>query len=382
MEWFKKNLPLVVSGLVAVALIGFAGYYLYGQIQKNARATANLAAEKQRYEGLARKTPGLGVGDTDNVKAAESQLMQLAAVESKLGRMYPPVKTIPADEKAFKLELAKVVSRVKHEGARAGMTVSNDFMLGFTAQANSFRFASNSLDTLVVQLADLTEIAEVILESGVISIEQVRRVKVSEDDSGASAVAEEYLPEDYLIMTNEVTGAVIHPYEVTVRTFSDGLGNLLKGFAETDYPVVVKTVEIEQTEPRSLDVPGLASAPSQAQSRYGAAQSRYGPVGGAAAGGTSRYADSRRTPAGGDRYGSGRDRSSRDSSRGGATTRQSAAPSQAEINRVLQARGIAPLTTQVRTEPVVAFSEAPLEVVLGLEVIHFPTPETTETASQ
>lgn len=376
MEWLKKNLPLVVSGLVALALVGIAGYYLYGQMEKNARATASLTAEKQRYENLARQTPGLGSDEVDNVREAETQLMQLAAVENKLGSMYPPVKTIPPDEQAFKLELGKVVSRLKSEGERVGMTVSNDFMLSFTAQADSFRFASNSLDTLVVQLADLTEISEIILNSGVNSIEQVRRTKVSEDDSGSSAVAEEYLSEDYLITTNEITGAVIHPYEVTVRTFSEGLGKLLKGFAESDYPVVVKTVEIEQTEPRGLDVPGLTPPPGQTTSRYGTAQPRYAPTAGA-----NRYSTAR-SPAGSDRYGgSGRDRSNRNTSRGAAAARPGTGPTQAEIARIPQLRGLAP-QSQVRTEPVVAFSEAPLEVVLGIEVIHFPASETTETASQ
>ena len=71
MEWLKKNIIVVVFGVVSLLLLAGSGYFLFSQINADKEATAKLAQTRQRWESLERKKPHPGSESVDNINAAK-----------------------------------------------------------------------------------------------------------------------------------------------------------------------------------------------------------------------------------------------------------------------------------------------------------------------
>ena len=52
MEWVKRNLGLVIGSVVALALMGLAGFYLWTQMQEDKAVTAQLEEQTQTFQTL------------------------------------------------------------------------------------------------------------------------------------------------------------------------------------------------------------------------------------------------------------------------------------------------------------------------------------------
>ncbi len=374
MDWIKKNMVFVISCAVALVAIAAAGYYMWVQMGKYDAAGGSLAGADSNISGLVNRNPHPGAGNVDNVKAAKADIERLTKFKQDLTSTFKSTPLGGDTEQAFKTELADALAYIAREGKRTGMTTPTNFAMSFTAQKVGFRFASNSLPVLRVQLADLKEITKLLVDSRVNSIEAYRRVAATGDDTGPNAAEGEYV-EKLKITTNEFTGAVVQPYLVTFRAFSEELGEVLEGISKSPYSIMLKTVEVEPGQVRNIK-PAFASA----QETFGALlgtppggpTSTYGPGsrpgenvrGGGAM--TSRY---------GGGGGGGRDAqtSSRYGGGGGSRTATVApyvpGPPGARAGGY---GGAAPVAAPQPTGPEVILSEEPLKVTLGLDVIRMP----------
>ncbi len=385
MEWIKKNMVFVVSCAVALVAIGAAGYYLSVQMAKYNAAGTDLASIDTAIGGLVTKNPHPGAGNVDNIKAAKDDIQRLEQFKKDLTGTFKSTPLGGVTEQAFKAELAETLAYIQKEGKRAGLTTHSNFALSFTAQKVSFRFASNSLPALRVQLADLREVTRILVDARVNTIEAYRRVAVSADDAGQNALEEDYI-KNLKITTNEFTGAIMHPYEVVFRCFSEELGNVLEEISHSPYSIILKTVSVEPGTVRNIK-PLFASAesvfggslpggPPGARSPYGGGGpggggSPYGrggpggaggkdsPYGGGGPGGTARGA-ARSDPRMSSVYGGA----------GGARPGGPAAP----VPNGPPGTGPGPgqLVPAQPAGPEVILSEEPLKVTLGLAVIRMP----------
>jgi hypothetical protein len=287
MDWIKKNTTLVISIVVALVAVGGAGYYLMEKMGESADISAKFSAAVQRRDGLINKRPNHpGFVKVDNIKLVNEDFNRLTQFESELVKGFKSTTPVQPTERDFKQALADTLALIEKEGERSGLTTPTNFNMSFTAQKVGYRFASNSLDRLTLQLADLKVVAEILVDARVNSIESFRRVAVSEDDSGANAVTAEYIG-NFAVTTNVETKAVIYPYEVSFRCFSEEFGDVLEGIAASPYSVLVKTIAIEPANVRNLKskrkkLPGDSfEAMFQAATRYGEARptTMTGPVG-------------------------------------------------------------------------------------------------------
>ena len=85
MDWIKRNLIFVIGAVVALALLGVAGWYSYSGYSHNAAQKEQL---NQQYEELKRLTnlkPNPGDGKkVDNIKLAQEQEKEVQAFLGKL----------------------------------------------------------------------------------------------------------------------------------------------------------------------------------------------------------------------------------------------------------------------------------------------------------
>jgi hypothetical protein len=275
MQWIKRNLFLVGGGIVALALLGFAGFYLYTKIQQDNAVSEELSAATTKLETLAKRDP---YPNPDNIKAAKDEGKRLQGflgdVEKHFaGAPYPA----QLDSREFRAYLDTTRAKLLNDAQKAGVEVPTNYWFTFGAQKGSFNFPANSLIPLASQLADIQSMCQVLFDAKVNSLVWLRRVPVDSQDNLGS--------QDYLnakAVTN--SWGVIFPYEVTFNGFSSQLATVLEGLDRLPYCFIVTNIVVEPAANAASPTEGspfvnpyanMATDPqAMLAQRYGA--SRYG----------------------------------------------------------------------------------------------------------
>ena len=264
MDWIKRNLYFLIGGLVALALMGWAGWYLYSKWDLNNSLLGQLDEQYAKLKRLNDQKPHPGSGKVDNIQAAKEQQKELRAFIQKACQYFQTIPPIPATEsgKVTSREFSDALSRTIDQLTRAAAASSvalppknastgQTYSFSFEEQRPKLDFARGSLDPLSVQLGEVKVISDVLFQAKINSLDSLRRERVSEDDDKGPQT--DYLPDKSV--TNEL--AVLTPYEVTFRCFSSELASVLAGFASSPYGLIVKTINVEPA-------PAEAAGPEQA----------------------------------------------------------------------------------------------------------------------
>lgn len=290
MDWIKRNLIFVIGAVVALVLLGAAGWYSWSGYQNNATQKEQINAQYEELKRLTQIKPNPGDGrKVDNIKLAQEQEKEAHAFMRKLTdrlqriEPLPPGTNLAASE--YSAALQRTIDELQREATNHSVVLPPKYKFSFDAQAGRVTFAAGSLERLAAQLGEVRAICEVLNDAKINSLDSVRRERVSEDDK--SGPATDYL--DQTSVTNEL--AVSAPYEVTFRCFTPELAAVLAGFANSPYGLIVKAVNVEPapvtvtaegSEPPRLlmpvEVPGFNPPPSRGRPGEGGEfRSRYGP---------------------------------------------------------------------------------------------------------
>src|SRR2546422_6406275 len=108
MTWLKRNLFLVVGGLIVLGLLGFAGYNLYTKKQQVDAVTVDLNAQTEELKRLMTRNPH---PDQDNIDAAKREQTKLADFLNQSRKYFVPVIAFDKlDSAAFKELLEKTIT--------------------------------------------------------------------------------------------------------------------------------------------------------------------------------------------------------------------------------------------------------------------------------
>jgi len=243
MSWIKRNLYFFILTVVGLALMGLAGWFAYNNWNDNNQTLASLNDDYSHLRELNNQNPHPGAGQIDNDKTAREQRGQLLAFIKKTRAYFVPITPIPDEAKItdrdFSAALSQTIALLQREAANASVIVPSNYFFSFEAQKAKVSFAAGSLGPLAVQLGEVSNICRVLFEAKVNSLDNIRREKVSNDDS--SGPQTDYLADKSV--TNEL--AVMTPYEVTFRCFSAELAAVLSGFASSPYGLVVKSMNVD-----------------------------------------------------------------------------------------------------------------------------------------
>src|SRR5215204_3763933 len=106
MAWIKRNLVLVISGAIALALFGLGGFYIYSAIQKDGQISGEIESNKAEIKRLFAEdvTP-----TSENLKAAKQEAVKLNAFVSEAKKLFPPTPppSEPLNAPNFKSLLAR-----------------------------------------------------------------------------------------------------------------------------------------------------------------------------------------------------------------------------------------------------------------------------------
>lgn len=244
MSWIKRNLFFVIGSLVAVILMGLAGWFLYSKYNENNDVLGRLNEDYDQLKTLNSANPHPGAGPINNIQLAKDQRNQLLALLKKTTPYFQPIARIPdlpkITDRDFSAALSQTIEQLSAEATNASVALpAQNYSFSFAAQKSRISFAAGSLDRLAVQLGEVKMLSEILFGAKINSLDNLRRERVSQDDTYG-------LQTDYLgdkTTTNSL--AILTPYEVTIRCFSSELAAVLAGFANSPHTLLVKSINVE-----------------------------------------------------------------------------------------------------------------------------------------
>ena len=214
MDWIKRNLYFVVGSVVAILLMGLAGFYFYSKWQLNNETREKLNADYTELDRLNSENPHPGSGEVNNIEEAKKQQAQLRAVINKTRKYFEPITPIPDAKKVssqeFTAGLRRTIDQLQRDANSLSITIPTNYSFSFEAQKPRVTFAPGSLEPLSIQLGEVKAICDLLFAAKINSIDNIRRERVSTDD--LSGPQTDYL--ETKSTTNEL--AVLTPYEMTV----------------------------------------------------------------------------------------------------------------------------------------------------------------------
>lgn len=244
MAWIKRNLLFTIGGIIALLLLGAAGYYNFRSWSDN---HAQMLALQEAYNNLANyynQNPSPGNDQINNIEAARKQEQQLRQWISQAETHFKSVPPIPnppdgnVTTEGFAGSLRQTIRDMQLEATNANVGLPPDYSFSFAAERNLVMFAPNSLNPLASHLGEVKAICEILFDAKVNSLDGIQREIISDNDvAGPQA--------DYIAdKTQTVDNATITPYVVTFHCFSSDLANVLSKMASSDYCLLVKGINV------------------------------------------------------------------------------------------------------------------------------------------
>lgn len=239
MAWVKRNLYFVISCVVAVALLGAAGWYCYSEWQGNATSWDQLNQAHTQLKTLGEKpvTP-----TKENIDAAHDQTKQAQELAKGLRKHLTPIDSIPntnnVDDRVLAFAVRDTIRDLTASAADNRVGVPLDFAFSFSAQREKTVYATGSREHLARQLGEVNAICQVLFTNRVNSLESLLRERTADDT--VSGTQPDYL--DLVSVTNNNT--IMSPYQVTFLCFDQELAEVLDGFANQPHGIMVRSLEV------------------------------------------------------------------------------------------------------------------------------------------
>ncbi len=267
MDWIKRNLYFLVGSIVALLLMGLAGFYFYSKLQLNNEIMQKLDEQFAELQRLSSEKPHPGYGQVNNIQTAKEQEQQARQTLKKVRLHFEPIPAIPDTPKVtsqdFSASLRRTIDQLQRQATNSSVNLPPSYSFSFEAQKPRVTFAVGSLEPLAVQLGEVKAICNILFEAKINSLDNLRRERVSADD--AAGPQTDYL--EQASVTNEL--AVLTSYELDFRCFSTELAAALAGFGSSAHGILVRTINVEQAvamgsmagDPLNPEAPGYAPPP-------------------------------------------------------------------------------------------------------------------------
>lgn len=249
MPWIKKNLMLVLGGLVGLVLLGGSAFFLFSEAGRDTEVTTQLEAKRAEWDRLNNLNP---FPDEKNIKALKEEAARVRKVADDLRGSIKPVE-VPAvnDTFALRLLIERTISDLTQEAENAGVDLPSKYAFTFQKLRDiGGQFDSNGIPRLAEQVEQIRALCGVLFRAKIHSLDTLRRPAILKEEGAGS---------DYLTKRSVTNNWVVRtPYDLTFKAFSSELAAVIRGFAALDQLVVIKTINIDPTSLRSS---GGASAP-------------------------------------------------------------------------------------------------------------------------
>jgi hypothetical protein len=249
MAWIKRNLFFFIGGVVALGLLGAAGYYNYTSWSRNSDMLDKLKEIYGTLTALNDPQSNPGNDKVNKIEMAKDQAKQLRDWLDQSKVWFAPIPPIPPSTTAdpvssetFAAALRRTIDIMQHEAEAANVHIlTPDYGFSFEAERSLVKFSPGSLDLLSVQLGEVKTISEILFAAGVNELDSIQRVHVSNDDANG--------PQGDYINDPAVTSdqAVLTPYVVSFQSFGPEIARVFAGFAGSPHCFIIKSINVQPT---------------------------------------------------------------------------------------------------------------------------------------
>jgi hypothetical protein len=264
MSWIKRNLALVISGVIALGLLGFGGWYLWSAVEKNNSIDNEINQTKAEIERLLNMDPS---PNQSNLVNAKRELDRLSAFITEAKKQFPPTPAPaePLNNESFKSLLETTVNDLHKQAASVGIKVpthpDGPYYFTFESERLPVTFPPESLRPLSERLHEVQTMMSILIKSRINKLNYIRRAVVPGErvQSAIQGGVSDYL--SIPPRTNAETSMVLWPYEVDFDCFTSELGTVLEELERTRYAVIVKAPVVVPAEEIRMRAPRPTNAP-------------------------------------------------------------------------------------------------------------------------
>lgn len=237
MPWIKKNLMLVLGGLIGFILLGGSGFFLFSEASREGGVNAQLEEKRGEWERLNNLNP---YPDDKNIKFVKEEATRVGKLATSLRDSIRPVEaTSVTDTFSLKLLIETTISNLRKEADEAGVALPDRYAFTFQKLREMPQFDSNGIPKLAEQVSEVAILCRVLFDAKVHSLDTLRRAPVLREEGGAP---------DYLTKRGATNQWVVRtPYDLSFKAFSSELAEVIRGFAALDSCISIKTINIEPT---------------------------------------------------------------------------------------------------------------------------------------
>jgi hypothetical protein len=236
----------LISAIIAVVLLGAAGWYCYSSWQANDASWEQLSAAYAQIASISDKPVGAGNDKVNNIQTARDETKDARERIATAQKFFHPVRGIPNtnhfDDRMLAFAVRETIAQLRTAAAQHSVALPVDFGFSFSLQQGKAVYDPKSWQQLSKQLGEVKAICDVLYNARVASLDSVQRERTADDSSaGQGAGQPDYV--DAAAVTNN--NIAIAPYQVTFRCFTPELGAVFSSFANLPHTVVVKAVIIQ-----------------------------------------------------------------------------------------------------------------------------------------
>ncbi len=268
MAWVKRNLFLLIGGLVALALLAVAGFYLYQKMDEDRAVTEELDARTQSLKQLVNSPVHPGTDKVNNIALAKEDEKRLEGVLGQVRKQFaPPIAEKQLNNKTFRGLLDTTVSELQHLAMRSGMSLPvKDYWFTFGNQKSAVEF--KEVEPLAARLVDIQAIVEILCDAKVPALVSLKRVPNTDEQGFA----------DFLTSARSTTNqwAAVTPYELTFQGFTPELARVMEGLVTAPQCFIVKTLGVDKAPVTATPGATVPPPPNPAMMQQQMMMNRYG----------------------------------------------------------------------------------------------------------
>src|SRR5437867_349241 len=163
MVWLKRNLFLVIFGVIALGLLGYSVMYFLGNSSRNKELTTQLDETKTKLDQMYKKTP---FPNKSNIALARAELDRVRKEVTASKEFFKPIPYEKVADKDFRGLLDNTIFELQEKAKQVGAELpEKDYAFSFKAQRTLLTFAPGSFPALPEQLAEIKTICDMLFDA-------------------------------------------------------------------------------------------------------------------------------------------------------------------------------------------------------------------------
>lgn len=260
LNWVKKNIGLVIGGVISLGVIGWIGWRAWDAFTRQQEACDNLDRAISKLNQLHKRKPYphpenlvtlsnnfsqlSGAGE---LRGVDDWLEALVARSPALTELMEKVK-----ESGFNTVLVQRKNALLAKAKDNGVALPDNFGFGFGRYVNQGVAPgdTNGIPLLLTQWSAVETISQVLFSNRVARIDAIRRAtfEITRDPNAAPGM--QGSEESVTAPIRDVPGEVVRvlPFEVNFVCDTDGLRGVLSGLTAAGPLLIVRSIETQDDQ--------------------------------------------------------------------------------------------------------------------------------------